>query len=305
MPTQPQAFTKVASKVFILGEYGVLAGGPALVAVRTPCFELQVHASDSFSHPFHDDSPTGRLLAFAHKREPEFFGKQILVWRDPFEGRGGMGESTASFVAVAQWLSKMGILSGDSRALWHLYQKLAGGADPSVGLPPSGADLLAQAEGTWLLVGPTPQFVPFVEPRLASQLLVFSATHLPDRKVRTHEHLQKIDRELALKIRQQTADVMARAVSAIIKNDAPTFGAALGEFAEVLFNNDLEHPKSTEIRRELAGDRRVLGVKGCGALMADTLIVLLDSDAKVEQQKWAAQIEAQFGLQWIRGGSYV
>lgn len=293
MPT-PRSI-EIPSKVMLIGEYGVLAGGPAIMAPAQPRFTLQIVESENFEHPFQANSPAGRLLESAFKRDFELLKNSRLIWLDPIGGRGGLGESTASFVAVVRWLTELGILSGDTRALWHLYRKLQ---PKGMALLPSGADLLVQAEASWLLVGPVPDFVPFKEPRLASQIQVFSATHLPNRKVRTHEHLQKIDEALVQKVKSATLQVMAQAVAAIIQNKTEEFGRALNSFAESLFKLDLEHPQTTRIRRKLQNTTGVFGVKGCGALMADTLIVLTSREAGPAIQ---AQVEKEFGLIHLSG----
>src|SRR4051794_11791453 len=97
----------IAGKVFILGEYAVLGGLPALVGTVSPRFKMFLSQTQDFIHP---DSPLGRLQSWAKKMGLPDLG---FRFEDPFEGRGGFGASTAQFamayLAYAQRSSGSGI----------------------------------------------------------------------------------------------------------------------------------------------------------------------------------------------------
>src|SRR4051794_32388337 len=105
-----------AGKVFILGEYSVLTGRPALVAAVPPRFSLEVRTPSSL---FHGESPVAQLQAWAKKASlpdlPFQFG-------DPWGGAGGFGFSTAQFAMAYLGLAQSrDSLKRNWSAVWDLY----------------------------------------------------------------------------------------------------------------------------------------------------------------------------------------
>jgi hypothetical protein len=130
---------RIPSKTFVLGEYLVLQGGPALVLCHPPYFEAERGSSD---RPLASQSPAGQLA------KKTGFDLSTLAFRDPHQGRGGFGGSGAEFLAV--WAYHQGKTSFQEKDCWQAredYRALASG---------SGVDVLTQAFGTGeeaLLVG--------------------------------------------------------------------------------------------------------------------------------------------------------
>lgn len=257
------------AKAFIIGEYGAIAGNPALIATFQPEFELRVGVGST--DPFHPDSPAAKLLR-------EFDAQDLAMeWRDPFHGQGGFGASTAQFITTGKVLEKLGRISRwDMKSAWETYRSFF--ADQKT----SGADLIAQMSQGWNWVGRKGQN-PFCEMAILPDLylMLFSATHQPERKVATHQHLQSS--EVAWVHDPQSAPFrnlsgkVDRARDALSAGRVSDFGAALTAYAEELNLLGLESTVAREDRRALSQVEGVLGVKGCGALLSDALIVLLDS----------------------------
>src|SRR3954465_7430670 len=96
----------VPGKVFVLGEYAVLADHPALIATVGPRFRTDF-GKDSGATPgapdFHPRSPAGRLLSQARAARVSLpsFG-----FVDPYRGAGGFGASTAQFALLYRALAQ-------------------------------------------------------------------------------------------------------------------------------------------------------------------------------------------------------
>ena len=169
----------VPSKVFIIGEYAVLDGSPAIVATFAPRFTLAcVSSSEAKKEVFHPDSPAGRLM-----KQSRWEG--IWEFVDPYSGSGGFGGSTAEFLltyAVAQLKSDLNPVPENAWDAWSRYRRFTPRA--------SGADLVAQWLGGVVVVDLKKQSALQLDTdRIGNSILVFSAAHQENRKVKTHEHL--------------------------------------------------------------------------------------------------------------------
>lgn len=279
-------------KVFILGEYAVLAGLPAIVAAIAPRFQVRVKRDEKTigesSTAFHADSPVGRLIEWAAGRDPR--SKMFSFdFEDPYL-TGGFGASTAQFATV-YWAFALAL--GWDRSwhkVWELYRELTQSAK---GLPPSGADLVAQWQGGIALVdAPHSECLDLWPAFDWSSLLVFSASAQPGRKVATHRHLEELAKrgfptqdsgqnsnlisELEQSLRNGI-DALMKAREGQVRGVGPLLGQALNDYADVLQRAGFEASCTTEDRQALGRLPGVLGVKGTGALQSDGLIVLMDS----------------------------
>jgi mevalonate kinase len=281
----------VAGKVFILGEYAVLAQLPGLIAAIPPRFSLSATSgasstAGSFAAPnevFHPDSPIARLQAWAEEMNwPDLeFG-----FEDPLAGAGGFGASTAQFaMAYLAYAQKMNVGVPGAFQVWHLYRELM--KDDLI--VPSGADLVAQWQGGVSFFDPkTDRCVDLWDGFDWSGLLVFSATRQKGRKVPTHQHLRTLrdrgfpEKEVDLMARLQ--QTVLKGVAAIREKAATQLGAAMDDYAEYLAAANLEVPATRADREALRGLPGVLGVKGAGALQSDAVLVLLESGHSGKEQ---------------------
>src|SRR4051812_26828373 len=115
----------VPGKVFLLGEYAVLAGKPAVIAAIPPRFGLRAGRSLPV-----EKSPAGRLLASVG----EGLARRLA---DPHLGSGGFGASTAEFALhYRELVSRSSRARGwslSAEAVWAKYRDLHVQDD----LPPS------------------------------------------------------------------------------------------------------------------------------------------------------------------------
>lgn len=268
------------SKVFLIGEYAILAGLPAWVAAISPRFRLV--SPDEFdeldeprSRAIPEQSPAARWVS---ARGVEGVARALS---DPFEGTGGFGASTAEFALV--YASAL----GDTRPMqevWKAYQTMHVGGS---GLQPSGADLAAQ----WLggLCRSELEFKEGLPHRISSKVSLASGLRLPiaafsatmggSNKVRTHEHLE--NPELRSTVRSSEFLTAVRPVlesfeEGLSSRDWKKVGACFNDYASVLSRCALESESAARFRSVLGRESGVLGCKGSGALLNDIFLVVYD-----------------------------
>ena len=276
----------IPGKVFLLGEYSVLAGKPAIVAATHPRFVARSDGSKHFSHlphtasrEFHPLSPAGLLERSKPAGIPHF------EFHDAYQEQGGFGASTAQF-ALAYAMSGGGASAWNE--VYHIYRALT----RAEALPPSGADLVAQWMGGVIYLDPEKnECAQLREVFPWERLLIFSAAHQAGRKVATHEHLKIIkDREIlepSSPFLRETSAITREAFSVISAGgegqSGDEFGKLLNSYGDVLSRFDLEIEATTADRESLRKVPGVLGVKGAGAMQSDCVIVWLKKDADAKK----------------------
>lgn len=270
-------------KVFLLGEYAVLTGLPAVVAAVGPRFQLLAERTedlaDSEARGFHPKSPAAKLLDWASSMRAPIDELQ-LRFEDPFEGAGGFGASTAQFALAYRAISEAERWENSWERVWRLYRELTSGA----GLfAPSGADLVAQWEGGVVVFEPGAIEGPRAEriPGGLNSVLVFSATNQPGRKIATHEHLAALSiegrlQELAHSLRAP----LDAGLAALRSGSMPELGRAFTAYGDALAKAGLEIEATASDRAAFAEIPGVLGVKGAGAMQADAILVVIEENAR-------------------------
>lgn len=274
-------------KTFLLGEYLALMGGPAILLCTAPRFRLRIESSPkSELVGIHPDSPAGKFVA----RHPAYFENLSLHFEDPYRGIGGLGASSAQFALCFAWQQQRSAIS-DSDIFLALeeYQQVAWDGQ---GIAPSGADVAVQFKGgicyfhkkTGLLEANT---WPFVDSE-------FCLLHT-GKKLATHHHLKELDQ---LNFSDLEGIVNAGLLS--LKNkDSRGLASAINQYADSLLAKKLV-AENTQIQlQKIHQQAGVLAAKGCGALGADIIFVLLE---KTQGPSFAAWAEQQ-GLKVIYRGN--
>lgn len=274
----------VPGKIFVLGEYSVLSGGPAILATCPPQFSLQFTNCPSSvqpsQNPFPAASPAGRLWL----ENRSLCETQMYRFSDPYLGAGGFGRSSAEFgtlyVAIEEALQK---ISPPDQLPWRAREQFWQVLGDS-GTRPSGIDLIAQ-----LAPGPKEQLL-FVEP--SSQ----SLTRLPQtansaallflasgRKQATHTHLAALDWQNSSHLGELSELTMAgRELFSGRLCSAARLGEIFNGYARVLHSLHLEAPSVTADLAALRNIPGVAGAKGCGALGVDVYALAVNA-AMTEQ----------------------
>jgi mevalonate kinase len=304
LPTQAHPLTEsysIAGKVFILGEYAVLSGAPALLASVGPRFRM--HVSESECEQFHPDSPMGRIQEWAIRQKLPEIG---FRFEDPLAGAGGLGASTAQFAMAYLAYAQRSSLDLDRRweSVWNLYRQLMKPRSSTEGMTPSGADLVAQWQGGISYIDfesrRCEELWPFFD---WSGFLVFSATGQAGRKVPTHEHLEILSKQgfphSSQKLLSELHRLVVQGHVAVLDQNRIELGKVLNQYADALQKAGLEVEATRKDRQVLQSLPGVCGVKGMGALQSDGLIVLLNSDGSRSQVIETAQ---GLGLKLVSDG---
>jgi mevalonate kinase len=279
-------------KVFIAGEYAVLAGGRAILAATEPRFSLSRDpAAGAQLISLHPRSPAGRLLSNLSVHERARVLQCYIA--DPLQGAGGFGASTAQFALLVKQLFP----SLTVHDVWRLYRELH--EDEPV--PPSGADFFVQWEGglqLWLGEGKGSALR--LHPQRDFEIAVIAAGHQPGRKVATHDHLPRLE-----EIHSGRAPWMAglnqaveRTIQWVETPNGQALGAALSQVGQVLRSQGLEIAATTRDLHSLQSVRGVLGAKGAGAMQADALVAIVEREHLSKVPEWCALRSLQF-LGWL------
>jgi len=286
-------------KVFLYGEYAVLTDLPCAIVSVPPRFEcLPLTLSGDLSEKkgptlesFHELSPAGMLRRRCLEHSKIAGESSERYFWDPYQGQGGFGGSTAEFafalVDLVQRGWKSGLLHGTPReqalSVWALYREIT---RPDEGVTPSGADLLSQWMGGITRVRLIDGQVDLLDAlssdglaawRSKTRLLVFSAAHQPGRKVATHFHLSRLSSLLdSGDLKKNLAPVVSALDRALIQGDSQGLGVGLNRFADSLSQMGLEIRETSLDREAFSQVPGVLGVKGTGAMQADSIVIVLD-----------------------------
>lgn len=278
----PHQTYSIPGKVFLLGEYAVLAGYGAMVAAVGPRFIIHMTKASQETvqggTQFHPQSPAGLLTEYANRKG----APRLCFWKqDPHLGSGGFGESTASFGLLYRAYADLGVFGRtDWRSVWQTYRQFVEAETRLArGIPaPSGADLVAQWQGGVVYFEPGKEKVTDLSRSMDySSLLFFSAAHLPGRKVATHEHLLEIAARGLFNLESSLFRDLSQMVEAYLPDSPNGFQPeALTQYADALWGVGLEQKAAHEDRLALAELDEVAAVKGTGALLSDGMVVMLN-----------------------------
>lgn len=252
---------RIPAKTFFLGEYAALAGGPAMLLTTTPCFEITVTQEPGLI-AIHPNSPAGRLWA-----QQGLPGKG-LHWHDPYGGIGGLGASSAQFLGA--YLAINSNKNGSSHQnLLDIYFNVI---QQGPGTRPSGYDVLAQSSSKCVYIYPLATQVrsyawPFTD-------LAFILVHT-GKKLATHHHLQQLAQITEI---TSLIALVESAHQAFQSADSTRMIEAVNAYHACLLQMNLVALHSLELINQLRSNSNVLAVKGCGAMGADVLLLLLPAN---------------------------
>lgn len=284
------------SKTYLLGEYIVLQGEPCLILNTPPYFKAKFPST--VKNQFHPKSPVGLLL----KKNSEFFKNYPIEFFDPHEGKGGFGASGAQFLAGyaalygiqknVEWLETL---------LNHYWDLLK--SDNSV--LTSGADLVAQVCGS---------FEEVVIPNLYSRRDKFreeSPSNIVywNRSKRqldnftwpfsdlsyclirtgyqciTHEKIKK----LSLSVVNEMSHIAEQAYIAFQSKNSANFLEAIKSYADRMKKESCLLESTDELIQFLYRSNLIEAAKGCGALGADVVLILLPPEKMSAFLNWLSE----------------
>jgi mevalonate kinase len=263
------------SKTFLLGEYVALFGGPAIILTTEPRFKLIVSQKSPSSRSktvITAQSTVDKLL----KQEAELFAKYHIQFVDPHHAKGGFGASSAEFLLIAalkKYLLKEPLNDVD---LLQQFRRLA---YEGRGLPPSGADLMAQLHGQICYFGAKQQQIVTLAWPFAN--LCYCLIHTGN-KLATHIHLQTLHSVDVSKLEHITWQGWA----SLQASDSTGFINAINNYAENLLSQNLVSQYTQSLLQELTACPRIVAAKGCGAMGADVILVIYQHEYAQELLHW-------------------
>lgn len=270
----------IPGKTFLAGEYLALQGGSALVFLSQPCFELEAQHGSGKADGIHSASPAGRFI----QKHSDYFKNLDVSFRDPYQGRGGFGASTAQFLAVyALWLYKEAHHQDMEKLLdfKHLLDAYYDVAWNGEGQRPSGADLVGQLKGALTFFEKRQGLIsvkswPFTD-------LDFFLIHTGN-KVATHEHLKNLADFDASSLEKSFTLIRESFETA----DSEKFLHGINAYATALENLNFTCEPTLQLLSDLGNVAGVKAVKGCGALGADVVLAVVAKGQEKALQEFTA-----------------
>ena len=262
----------VPGKTFIVGEYLALLGESAIIACTSPYFELRVTPTTNAtttSSEFHKDSPAGKFIA----NNRSFFQAWDLKFVDPYEGAGGLGGSTAEFLASYIFKNHYSEVESHSQLFFDYTKALQDFLAQFEGTNlPSGFDLVAQLNGGVTYFNKSDGVLNQIKWDFADLDFLILKTPF---KIKTHEHLKGLDLNSVLVQKQTVLKEIVEATRKSLEESNPElFCKSVNNYYQQMLDADLVLPETKEVISEIQKRAGFKAIKGCGALGADTILVV-------------------------------
>lgn len=251
----------VPAKTFLLGEYAAIAGASAILITTSPCFQLILTYKSNKMSEIHPQSPAG---VWWQQQNLD----QGLIWNDPYAKRGGLGASSAQF--LASYLASCFLKEKEPNLddMLNAYYKVSWTGS---GLKPSGYDVIAQAQHDCVFVNRHKKMIqsygwPF-------QDLSFFLIHTGV-KLATHHHLQTTTLPDEIDYLSSLVD---EAKLAFEQTDSAKLIATINNYHKKLVELNLVAEHSLNLINRLKEYTEILAIKGCGALGSDVILLVTAS----------------------------
>ncbi|MDR1982734.1 MAG: hypothetical protein LBQ08_02980 [Holosporaceae bacterium] len=252
------------SKTFLVGEYAVLFGGSAIILVTSPSFKLKTKKGKTNLVGIKENSPAHRFYA-SHD-----FSNLSIEFYDPHGECGGLGASSAQFAMLYKLYLKLTRQKFDENLFISEYRR---NSWSNVGIPPSGADCIAQYFDHHII---------FDAKLNSAKKLVWNfpgldfAVFKTDRKVNTHLHLQELGSIDVKKLQDMSLNVE----KSFRHSDGELLIRSVQDFFSLLQEKNLVIDQTIKTVDELLKIEGVKAAKGCGALCADTILVIFEKQKR-------------------------
>jgi mevalonate kinase len=254
---------QIPAKTFLLGEYAALAGAGAILLTTSPCFETSLK-EESLTNAIHPESPAGKWWSRHQSTLANTsFG---MSWKDPYHGQGGLGASSAQFLGAYLSSCHVSGIEPNHEALLEYYYESAWSGK---GLKPSGYDVLAQSQRGCVYINRQQEIMqsyawPFED-------LAFILVH-SGHKLATHHHLQSTTLPNAVDV---LANLVEQGKQAFEEKDSAGLLQAVSDYQKELSRLNLTAEPTLRLIEAIKSQLKVLAVKGCGAMGADVLLLIV------------------------------
>lgn len=264
----------IPAKTFLIGEYAAVIGASAIVLTTSPCFTMSL-TDETGLIGVHRDSPAG--LWWTMHTIPH----HGLKWSDPYNGQGGLGASSAQFLGA--YLASCYLLQLDTqrKTLLEGYLECAWKGE---GLRPSAYDLLAQTQKACVYINRHNKVIEHF--RWGFKEIAFLLLHSGE-KLATHYHLKTMSLPDGIHL---LSPIVELAKEALQQTNSQLLIDAVNKYHSQLTTMQLVARHSTEYISLLKSDKDVLAAKGCGAMGADVILIIVPAE-KLALQRSKLQAE--------------
>ena len=255
------------SKTFLLGEYSVLFGGCAIVLVTEPEFCMTIKKT-----------PVCHSIAGIKKVSPAFlfylkhlnlFQDISLEFFDPYNGSGGFGASSAQFVLLYKFYLAATNKTFCANQFLDEYRHIS--TNKAAGeILPSGADCLAQYCNNHIFFDSANNYFEKIEWPFDDICFSIFKTK---KKVATHKHLSELKALDHSEISILNSCVID-AKSSFASKNSELLCKSIQKFYDFSCELGLVIENTQTIIQELLKYDYILAAKGCGALFADTILII-------------------------------
>lgn len=253
---------QVPAKTFLVGEYVAVTGDSAIVLTTSPCFNITV-TEDRRHEGIHEASPAGRWWA----KQKEAI-EQGLAFQDPYQGQGGLGASSAQFLGAFLAYCHKTETNPSLASLLEAYHDVAWNGQ---GLRPSAYDLIAQSQRQCVYINRKQETLSTYDWDSAFPELAFVLVH-SGTKMATHHHLQEASLPKNL---QTLSSIVEETKMAFEEGDGERVILAVNTYQRELQAAGLTLESSLQKMEGLKKNANILAIKGCGAMGADVLLLIV------------------------------
>jgi mevalonate kinase len=253
----------VPAKTFFLGEYSVLRGKNALVLTHGPVFIFKFLKKQNGKLNFHPNSLAGKIS----KKHQDSIGNYIVEVSDPYNGIGGLGLSSAEFIAA--WMFVDHIVNDDAPIILSFLMEEFFELTNLETIKPSGVDIVAQCQSKCFN-------------KINSKNIRFESVNWPFKDYgivlfhtlshcSTHDHLSKIQ-----KIPDELLFASDSGIKSLENNNLDALVYYINKFVDIQNQAGLLAQKTKDYIKLLNKENGVIVAKGCGAMGADVIAVIVD-----------------------------
>lgn len=267
------------SKTFILGEYLALHDGVSLLVSTRPRFTLSVYPADkAMITGIHPDSPTYKLCS-DHQNLLRCYQ---IDFHDPHDQKKGLGASSAQFLMFYMLIKYVGgekIENQPTSFINHMIDEYRHYSFQPKSMPPSGSDLIAQFYGAMTFCdkeNSVYQSYAWPFPNIGLYLLHTGM------KISTHSHLQT----LSIFPHQALKSCLAPLHQQIQDGNEQEFINTVNQYGQLLENLGFVIDQTQSLLDQIRSLDGVVAAKGCGAMGADIILVMVYKSQKEDFLEW-------------------
>lgn len=254
---------RIPAKTFLIGEYAAIEGGSAIILTTTPCFTVSLVEGNQHEG-IHPDSPAGQW--WATHRIPA----KSLAWHDPYHGIGGLGASSAQFIGAYLASCHLLHVKPSQQVLLDAYFQSCWNGE---GVRPSGYDVTAQTQNRCVYINRRQHSLETYD--WVFDDIAFLLLHSGE-KLATHYHLRH--HHLATLSTTFLSNIAEQARQAFKQGDSGQLIDAINAYQQELQQLHLTSVHSLDYLTHLKEKYPILAAKGCGAMGADVLLLIMPAD---------------------------